>query len=537
MGKVTKMIQKGKRVPQVVASKKRRHAEVVQEPSEDEEGRDTDEESQDESESGEREAEGQERSDNAGEEDDNADDDDDDDDDDDGDEMSNDGLDVEEDEEGDGEEEEEGDGEGDGEEEEERGDDEDGEEEEEGEGGDDEDGGGEEEEDEDEDEDGRDDEEEDDEEGGDKDDENLAVQGSSAHQDPGPAKKKVKGPLTLKRLEKFKKKVDQTGVVYLSRVPPYMKPDKLRMLLKRYGEVNRVYLTPEDPAIRKRRIAKGGNKRQNYIDGWIEFIDKRDAKRAARELNTTPIGGKATSFYSADLWNLKYLSKFKWNHLTEKIAYDNLVRRQKLQAEIAQAKKEKDFYLEKVEQSRNLKVCPRHPKPPCDRASLLCPGGGCFPLLPYTSPLPSAADEATARGRGQGEESSQGERWQRRGKQRQQGSKGTPGREEGVQEAHLRAERGDRGIIIKWQGRVAAQGGRGRVVARPWHGFRRVMRRIPAVARGTRGSCVSVPEIFTFKFVRPPDGTPSLRHRGCVGKRCLQHWLSLSARACAAPGR
>ncbi|KAJ1490473.1 hypothetical protein T484DRAFT_1613955, partial [Baffinella frigidus] len=152
--------------------------------------------------------------------------------------------------------------------------------------------------------------------------------------------------------------VDKTGVVYLSRVPPYMKPDKIRTLLRKYGEVNRVYLTPEDPAMRKRRVAKGGNKRLNYVDGWIEFLDKRDAKRAANELNTQAIGGKATSFYAADLWNLKYLSKFKWNHLTEKIAYDNLVRRQKLQAEISQAKKEKDFYLEKVEQSKNLKVRP-----------------------------------------------------------------------------------------------------------------------------------------------------------------------------------
>jgi hypothetical protein len=98
----------------------------------------------------------------------------------------------------------------------------------------------------------------------------------------------------------------------------------------------------------------GGNKRKSYVDGWVEFQNKRDAKLVAKALNATPIGGRSTSFFSADLWNLKYLSGFKWKHLTEKIAYDNAVRRQKLQAEIAQAKREKDFYMERVEQNKRI---------------------------------------------------------------------------------------------------------------------------------------------------------------------------------------
>ncbi|EKX49991.1 hypothetical protein GUITHDRAFT_51725, partial [Guillardia theta CCMP2712] len=169
------------------------------------------------------------------------------------------------------------------------------------------------------------------------------------------ASSKVKGPLTLKKLKTFQAKQDKTGVVYLSRIPPYMKPDKVRHLLSKHGKIGRIYLTPEDPAIRKKRKAMGGNKKQSFVDGWVEFEDKAVAKRVAKTLNTTPIGGKQFSFYSADLWNIKYLSKFKWNHLTEKIAYDKQVRRQRLEAEIAQAKKEKEFYLEKVEQSKRMK--------------------------------------------------------------------------------------------------------------------------------------------------------------------------------------
>lgn len=35
------------------------------------------------------------------------------------------------------------------------------------------------------------------------------------------------------------------GVVYLSRIPPHMKPLKLRHLLESFGEVLRIYLAPE----------------------------------------------------------------------------------------------------------------------------------------------------------------------------------------------------------------------------------------------------------------------------------------------------
>jgi ESF2/ABP1 family protein len=167
--------------------------------------------------------------------------------------------------------------------------------------------------------------------------------------------KKVKGPLSTSKVSEFKEKQDRTGVVYISRVPPYMKPEKVRHLLSKHGEILRVFLAPEDPAIRKKRKMMGGNKRQSYVDGWVEFADKKVAKQVAAMLNTHPIGGKQASFYSSDLWSLKYLSKFKWHHLTEKVAYDNAVRKHKLQTEVAQAKRERDFFLDKVEQSKKMR--------------------------------------------------------------------------------------------------------------------------------------------------------------------------------------
>lgn len=35
------------------------------------------------------------------------------------------------------------------------------------------------------------------------------------------------------------------GIVYLSRIPPYMQPRKVRHIFSKFGEVGRVFLQPE----------------------------------------------------------------------------------------------------------------------------------------------------------------------------------------------------------------------------------------------------------------------------------------------------
>lgn len=84
---------------------------------------------------------------------------------------------------------------------------------------------------------------------------------------------------------------------------------------------------------------------KNFVEGWVEFEDKRIAKRVALALNNKQIGGRKRSAYYYDLWSLKYLPKFKWDHLTEEINYQKAVREQKLLAEMSVAKRERDFYL------------------------------------------------------------------------------------------------------------------------------------------------------------------------------------------------
>ncbi|KAA8544293.1 hypothetical protein F0562_022305 [Nyssa sinensis] len=157
-----------------------------------------------------------------------------------------------------------------------------------------------------------------------------------------------------KQLLKEAAKADKRGVCYLSRIPPHMDPLKLRQILSQYGEIQRIYLTPEDPAAQVHRKRAGGFRGQQFSEGWVEFTKRTVAKRVADMLNGEQIGGKKRSSFYYDLWNIKYLSKFKWDNLTEEIAFKNAVREQKLALEISAAKRERDFYLSKVDQSRAL---------------------------------------------------------------------------------------------------------------------------------------------------------------------------------------
>ncbi|WIA17620.1 hypothetical protein OEZ85_014430 [Tetradesmus obliquus] len=173
-------------------------------------------------------------------------------------------------------------------------------------------------------------------------------------QQPKQRKKKQNKLLTEEKLRRLKEQHDRRGIVYLSRLPPHMKPAKLRQLLGQYGELGRIYCTPEHKGAQQQRKKKGGNSGKNFTEGWVEFEDKAVAKHVAASLNGQQIGGRRRSAYHYDLWTLKYLPKFKWDHLTEEINYEKAIREQRMAQELAAAKRERDFYLSRVDRSKAM---------------------------------------------------------------------------------------------------------------------------------------------------------------------------------------
>ncbi|OBZ77035.1 Pre-rRNA-processing protein ESF2 [Grifola frondosa] len=158
-------------------------------------------------------------------------------------------------------------------------------------------------------------------------------------------------PLTAEALEAFKAAQDRAGVVYISRIPPGMRPTKVRHLMSAYGEVGRVYLQQEDP-------------KRAYLDENIpqprRHTIRKDGQLEARK-----------DRWRDDVWTMKYLPKFKWNMLTEQIgsllgysswrslmvvdiAHEAAMHAAQLRVELSQSHREQREYLKNVELARIL---------------------------------------------------------------------------------------------------------------------------------------------------------------------------------------
>lgn len=132
----------------------------------------------------------------------------------------------------------------------------------------------------------------------------AAADGAAGEAAVGEKRKRPMGAAELapEKLAAFQKAEKRKGIVYIGRVPPFMKPIKLRQLLAPYGDIGRVYLAPEDPATRKRRIAAGGNKKPMWTEGWVEFLKKKDAKFVVATLHNEPMGACLHTCCSVLIW-------------------------------------------------------------------------------------------------------------------------------------------------------------------------------------------------------------------------------------------
>ncbi|XP_070152719.1 activator of basal transcription 1 [Polyergus mexicanus] len=151
---------------------------------------------------------------------------------------------------------------------------------------------------------------------------------------------------------KPKRKVKR-GIIYLSTIPKYMNVIKIREIFLAYGKVDRVYLQLAD---NEAQSAKKKRKKaiKHFTEGWVEFESKKVAKFVAATLNNTQISTRKKSKFYDIMWNIKYLPRFKWIHLSERLAYERAVHKQRLLTEIAQAKREVNFFSYNVDRSKKL---------------------------------------------------------------------------------------------------------------------------------------------------------------------------------------
>jgi len=143
----------------------------------------------------------------------------------------------------------------------------------------------------------------------------------------------------IKKSNEFKEKIKKSGVIYISYIPEGLTISLLRHKLEKYG-VNRIFFKPKS------------GKKNHFKEGWIEFNSKIMAKLCEYELNGKVVGGKKRDPLSEEIWNFRYLHKFKWHHLMEKIMMKQKMKEQKLKTTINQSYKESNFVLESYQQSK-----------------------------------------------------------------------------------------------------------------------------------------------------------------------------------------
>jgi len=96
-------------------------------------------------------------------------------------------------------------------------------------------------------------------------------------------------------------------------------------------------------------------KNRIFTEGWVEFASKRIAREIAVTLNNTQVGGKHRSPWYSDIWNIKYLPRFTWGLLNERLAYERAIHKSRLRTEVAIVKRETEHFAHTVKQAKREK--------------------------------------------------------------------------------------------------------------------------------------------------------------------------------------
>lgn len=87
-------------------------------------------------------------------------------------------------------------------------------------------------------------------------------------------------------------------------------------------------------------------------DAWVEFVDRKDAKRMQMMYHNTLISERGP--WSCYMWTIQYLKGFTWDNLHEMKILRDLETRKLLDAEVAAVNQQNAFYLEQSAADRNF---------------------------------------------------------------------------------------------------------------------------------------------------------------------------------------
>ena len=153
---------------------------------------------------------------------------------------------------------------------------------------------------------------------------------------------------------KWKKKQNKKGVIYIAKVPFGCNPKSLKKIFSDFGKVTNVHLESSK--------GKDGTEKKihgiwsEYCEAWVEFADKKIAKEAARLLHDTKIPRRYVKSRRArsHIWNMKYLKGFGWHHLKEYKTQIRTLQRKKYEIQIADAHRQAAYFESQVKRAKQI---------------------------------------------------------------------------------------------------------------------------------------------------------------------------------------
>eukprot|EP01071_Lankesteria_metandrocarpae_P002898 Lankesteria_metandrocarpae@DN2631_c0_g1_i1.p1 len=143
------------------------------------------------------------------------------------------------------------------------------------------------------------------------------------------------------------------GVLHVTALPRFMQYTKFRQFFEEFGELGRIFMKQEERDITKRRFKRGGIDKKNYIEAYVEFVDGKQAAKAANALNGTTAEGRGMRRdWSSDIWMMKHLSGVQWHDITQQHVEDNAVLTNKMRTKHAQLKKIHHFYSDRLSEKK-----------------------------------------------------------------------------------------------------------------------------------------------------------------------------------------
>ena len=84
----------------------------------------------------------------------------------------------------------------------------------------------------------------------------------------------------------------------------------------------------------------------------MEFKHKRHAKACVDGINGRIVGGKKGGWYRDDVWNAKYLRRFRWDDLMAGVRQEEREREEKVRVGIAKDKREREAFVQSLESAK-----------------------------------------------------------------------------------------------------------------------------------------------------------------------------------------